>query len=270
MADMGMAADIRPAGLWEPVGMDVLLEVCVDSASGLGAAVAGGAARIELCAALELGGLTPSAGLMRLAVASGCSTYAMIRPRAGDFVFREADLATMLADIDAARAAGLRGVVLGASRPDGTLDSHMLSILLRRARGMGATLHRAFDIAPDRVAALETAISLGFERVLTSGAAVTALEGASELAGLVARAGSRLSIMAGGGIGPANVAAVVAATGVREVHASCRGPALREARADGIGMALGARQETSAEIVERMVSVLGAGGADCVPLAPLP
>ncbi len=236
--------------------MDVLLEVCVDTASGLEAAVGGGAGRIELCAALELGGLTPSVGLMRLATASGCPTYAMIRPRAGDFVFGDADLATMLADIDAARAAGLRGVVLGASRPDGTLDAHMLEILLRRARGMGATLHRAFDIAPDRFAALDTALSLGFERILSSGAAVNALEGAAELAALVTYAGSRLSIMAGGGISPANVAAVVAATGVREVHASCRGPALREARADGIGMALGARQEASAEIVARMVSVL--------------
>jgi copper homeostasis protein len=232
--------------------MSVLLEVCVDTAAGLAAAVRGGAGRIELCSSLELGGLTPSAGLMRLAAATGCPTYAMIRPRAGDFVFDAADLAVMLDDIDRARALGLHGVVLGASRPDGRLDTAMLGVLLDRAFGMGATLHRAFDVAPDQPAALETAVRLGFERVLTSGAAGTALSGARTIAKLVAQAGRRIAVMAGGGINPDILAVVVAESGVREVHASCRGAASREARADRIARALGARQSTDQAVVARL------------------
>jgi copper homeostasis protein len=236
--------------------MRVTLEICVDSPAGLAAAVAGGADRIELCSALELGGLTPSAGLMHLAAASGCPTYAMIRPRAGDFVFGPADLAAMLADIDAARAAGLAGVVLGASHGDASLDAPMLATLLDRAAGLGRTLHRAFDIVPDRAAALELAVDLGFERILTSGAAITSLAGAEVLAGLVAQAGPRLAIMAGGGVNADNAAAIVAATGVREVHASCRGLAAMDARAEAIGMALGARQDTDTARVARLVAAI--------------
>jgi hypothetical protein len=97
----------------------ILLEVCVDSPQSLAAAIEGGADRIELCAALETGGLTPSPGLMALATTAPIPVYAMIRTRPGDFVFDDADMATLLADIDAVRAAGLAGVVFGANRPDG-------------------------------------------------------------------------------------------------------------------------------------------------------
>jgi copper homeostasis protein len=237
----------------------VRLEVCVDTAEGLNAAVSGGADRIELCSALELGGLTPSLGLMRRAAASGCPTYAMIRPRAGDFLFGSADVDLMVDDIDAARHCGLAGVVLGASAADGSLDVDLLEGLLDRAKGMGVTLHRAFDLVPDRNAALEAAIGLGFERVLTSGASVTALDGAAVLAELVAQAGTRLSVMAGGGVNAGNVAAVIAASGVHEIHASCRGPAVREHRADRIAMALGSKQDTQRDLVATMVDALGRG-----------
>ena len=100
---------------------DILLEVCVDDSAGLGAALRGGAGRIELCSALALGGLTPSAGLMQAAAFAGRPVMAMIRPRAGNFIWSTEDLRQMKADIAAARAAGLAGVVLGASRPDGRL-----------------------------------------------------------------------------------------------------------------------------------------------------
>ena len=116
---------------------DVLLEVCVDSAAGLDAAVAGGADRIELCSALDVGGLTPSAGLTRLAAGCGLPVFAMIRPRAGGFVFGAADVAVMQADIAAAREAGLAGVVLGASRPDGRLDEWVLAGWSSRRQDLG-------------------------------------------------------------------------------------------------------------------------------------
>lgn len=101
----------------------IVLEICVDDAAGLAAARAGGADRIELCAALALGGLTPSAGLMAQAAGIGLPVMAMIRPRAGDFVWSPDERAAMLVEIAAARAAGLAGVVIGASLPDGRLES---------------------------------------------------------------------------------------------------------------------------------------------------
>ncbi|AQS87533.1 copper homeostasis protein CutC [Neoasaia chiangmaiensis NBRC 101099] len=200
------------------------LEVCVDDVASLHAAQVPGVARVELCAALAVGGLTPSMGLMRLAVTLETPAYAMIRPRAGDFVFDAEEEAVMLGDIAAARSAGLAGVVLGASRDDGTLDIAMLARLSAACGTMGRTLHRAFDLVPEPLRALETAIELGFERILTSGGARTAPEGAAVLHSLTQAAAGRIEIMAGGGVNPANVVALVRETGVGAVHGSCRGP----------------------------------------------
>ncbi|MBB2205212.1 copper homeostasis protein CutC [Gluconacetobacter takamatsuzukensis] len=204
----------------------MLLEVCVEGADGLAAAVAGGADRVELCAALVVGGLTPSPGLMALAASASCPVFAMIRPRPGDFVYSPAEEAVMRGDIAAVAQAGLAGIVLGACRTDGRLDEAMLGRLLDHARACGvrhATLHRAFDEAADAGVALEVAIGLGFARILTSGGGATAWDGRERLRALVARAGGRIAVMAGGGVSPESAAALVAATGVEEVHGSCRG-----------------------------------------------
>lgn len=203
----------------------VTLEICVDTPAGLTAAVAGGADRIELCAALSLGGLTPSAGLMHLAARVPIPVYAMIRPRAGSFVYDTQEVAAMRAEIRAVRAAGLAGVVFGASRSDGTLDEAVLSALLAEAKGLGATLHRAFDLVPDPLAALETAVALGFERILTSGGALRAEEGMTTLRALVTASSGRIAIMPGSGVRAANAASILGQTGATEIHASCRGPA---------------------------------------------
>ncbi|MFP5078437.1 copper homeostasis protein CutC [Rhizobium sp. YIM 134829] len=201
----------------------VLLEVCVDDAEGLDAAVAGGADRIELCAALALGGLTPSIGLMKRAAEAPIPVFAMIRPRAGSFVFSETEVAIMEAEIDAARASGLAGVVLGANRADHSLDEATLARLLRRAEGLGHTLHRAFDLTPDKAAALEQAITLGFDRILTSGGALKAIDALPALAALEKQAAGRIRLMPGSGVTAANAAALLE-TGVRELHASCARP----------------------------------------------
>ncbi|SER45693.1 copper homeostasis protein [Faunimonas pinastri] len=228
----------------------VVLEICVDTATGLDAAVEGGADRIELCSALEIGGLTPSAGLMAIAGALPCSVHAMIRPRSGGFVFDEGDLATMLRDVDAARAAGLAGVVLGASRSDASLDAEMLARLVAHAEGLSVTLHRAFDLVPDPLAALRTAIDLGFDRILTSGGALTAQEGGAVLAELVEAAGGRIAVLAGSGISAGNVAELLDRTAVREVHASCRMVrAKADPRAAAFGFQNGSRRETDAAAV---------------------
>ncbi|HTJ93042.1 MAG TPA: copper homeostasis protein CutC [Pararobbsia sp.] len=198
------------------------LEVCVDTVTGLRIAAAAPIARIELCGPLAVGGTTPSAGVMRIAARVPVPVYAMIRPRDGDFVFNADDEAAMIADIHAARSAGLAGVVLGASLPDGQLDVSLLARLSTQCAGLGRTLHRAFDLCPDPIAALDAAIDLGFERVLTSGHAKTAPEGAARLAELRQHAAGRISIMAGAGVTPANVRELIDTTGVHEVHASCR------------------------------------------------
>lgn len=200
----------------------ILLEVCVDSPQGLAAAIAGGADRIELCAALETGGLTPSPGLMALAATAPIPVYAMIRSRPGDFVYDPADVDAMLADIDAVRAAGLKGVVLGANGPDGSLDSEVLSRLVAHSQGLGMTLHRAFDLAgPDFAAAVDLAVALGFERILTSGGETTALQGLDALAACFAHAGDRIAIMPGSGVNLATLDAIRQRLSFREIHSSC-------------------------------------------------
>ena len=201
--------------------MPVLLEVCVGDPPSLLAALEGGADRIELCSALELGGLTPTPGLLRLAAKAPTPVYAVVRPRGGDFVFGASEAESMLADIAAIRAAGLPGVVLGASRRDGSLDADVLRRLISVSEGLGLTLHRAFDLVPDLEEAVELAVELGFERILTSGRARTALEGFDDLRMIHALARGRITIMAGSGLNPRNVGALLAQVPLSEVHGSC-------------------------------------------------
>jgi copper homeostasis protein len=199
-----------------------LLEICVDTADGLAAAIAGGADRIELCSALSIGGLTPPPSLIALAAQARVPVFAMVRPRDGDFVYTKAETEQMHMDLAALAQAGgmLRGFVTGANRPDGSLDAGLLGPLLAARGGLAATLHRAFDLVPDPFAALEQAIDLGFARILTSGLAPTAAEGVELIAELTQRAGGRIIVMPGGGIRPDSVRDLVARTGSVEVHAS--------------------------------------------------
>lgn len=236
--------------------MAVLLEVCVDTLAGAEAAVRGGAGRIELCSSLSEGGLTPSVGLMRAAAKLPVPVHAMIRPRSGLFHFADADTDIMLADIRAAREAGLAGVVLGVQTPDGELDVALLARLVAEAQGMAVTLHRVIDVVPDPLAALEQAATLGIGRVLTSGAEPFAPEGVGLIAEMVRRAAGRIGVMPGCGLTPGNVAGVIAATGVTEVHAACNAkvpgdPAFSDFDPPG------GRFETSEDAVRAMVAAIG-------------
>lgn len=199
----------------------MLLEVCVEDISGLKAAVAGGCDRIELCSALPLGGLTPSAGLMAAAASMSVPAYAIIRPRAGSFVYSADELDIMKHDIDTARDAGLPGVVLGASLPGGRLDFDTLAALVTHAGTLGKTLHRAFDLVPDVSEAVEIAVSFGFERILTSGGAKSAAEGIAVLEQAVAIAAGRISIMPGSGVTLTTVGQLWPRLPISEVHSSC-------------------------------------------------
>ncbi|AEQ50312.1 copper homeostasis protein CutC [Pelagibacterium halotolerans] len=225
------------------------LEICVDDAAGLAAAIAGGADRIELCSALALGGLTPTPGLMALAAKAPIPVYAMIRPRPGDFVFSPDDVATMETDIDTARSAGLAGVVLGATRPDGSLDIATLEGLTARAAGLGLTLHRAFDLAPDFPAAIDTAIALGFERILTSGGAPRAIDGLDALRAMIAHAAGRIAIMPGSGVAADNARSFLA-LGATELHASAgRALEIPAGRAADLGYVAPGMKRTDADLV---------------------
>jgi|EndMetStandDraft_4_1072995.scaffolds.fasta_scaffold124362_2 copper homeostasis protein len=200
---------------------EILLEVCVDDVAGLEAAIEGGADRIELCSALALGGLTPSAGLMSAAQRSPIPCYAMIRPRAGNFIYSPAEIDIMTNDIYFAASSGLAGVVFGASLPDGRLDTEALITLSNAIGTMPHTLHRAFDLVPDMNEAIELAVDCGFERILTSGRAATALDGIDTIAESIKIADGRISIMPGSGVSLKTIDAILARAAVKEVHSSC-------------------------------------------------
>jgi len=198
----------------------VLFESCVDSLQAAVASERGGAGRIELCARLDVAGLTPSLDLVRgCAGAVTIPVFVMVRPRAGDFVYTSGDIDAMVRSIGAAAAAGARGIVTGALGRDATVDADAMRRLIAAARPLPVTFHRAIDATRDRDEALDALIALGVDRVLTSGGAPTALEGADAIARLVARAGGRMTIIAGGSVRAGNVREIVRRTGVREVHA---------------------------------------------------
>lgn len=229
----------------------MLIEICTDTLAGVAEAARGGADRIELCAALELGGLTPSPGLIA-AAAGVLPVMAMMRPRAGGFVWSEAEIAAILTDIAMARASGAAGVVLGASLPDGRLDAAALRRMAEAARGLDLTLHRAFDLVPDLAEAVELAVALGFRRILTSGRAIRAEDGLADLLETRRIAAGRIAVMPGSGIGAAN-AGRFAALGFTELHASCSAPAPAEGAVARFGFAGPGARRTRADLVAALV-----------------
>ena len=197
----------------------MIYEICVDSVAGVRAAREAGAHRVELCADLMEGGITPSRGMIREArTVAGIQLHVIIRPRGGDFLFNDDEFAVMRADIDAAKTEGADGIVVGLLAVDGTVDVARTRELIASARPLFVTFHRAFDMTPDPFVALETLIGLGIDRVLTSGQEASVLEGLPLIADLVQRAGERIVVMPGGGITARNVERIVAAARPREIH----------------------------------------------------
>ena len=200
------------------------MEIAVDSVQGLNACVTGGADRIELGASLFVGGLTPSRGLMEAAAELSIEANVLIRPRAGDFCFGSDEVAVMIRDIRSARDAGLTGVVLGAALPNGELDRSVLAHLRDAAGDLICTLHRVIDVTPDIYTASETAIELGFDRVLTSGGTPRAIDGLETLKRLDELVNGRIKITAGSGLDVKTIKAIAMSTRIRSFHASCQFP----------------------------------------------
>jgi copper homeostasis protein len=202
----------------------MIREICVDSVDGVRAAKAAGAERVELCAALLEGGITPSRGtIARARAVGGIRLHVIIRPRGGDFLFDDDEFAAMETDIDTAKSEGADGVVIGLLNADGTIDRERTARLIARARPLAVTFHRAFDMTADAFAALDTLIELGVDRVLTSGQEETVLEGLPLLGELMKRAGDRIVIMPGGGITARNIDRIVAALDPKEIHFAALG-----------------------------------------------
>lgn len=196
------------------------IEVCCFSLSDCRAAQQAGANRIELCSGLSDGGLTPSAGLIQLVKQQiSMPVWTMIRPRGGDFVYDESELAVMQADIEAMKQAGVDGLVLGCLNPNGTVDETLTRQLIQQASPLPVTFHRAFDLTRDPFEALEAIIRTGAVRILTSGQQPTAEAGADLLKALVKQASGRIEIMAGAGVNAQN-AHLLAQTGVDALHMS--------------------------------------------------
>ena len=203
----------------------VLLEVCIATADDATAAGAGGADRLELNGALELGGLTPSAGtLAEVRAACGLPVVGMVRPRPGGFCYSAAEFRTMRRDADALLAGGAVGVVFGILDAGGRVDAGRCGEIVRQVgpAAEGAVFHRAFDYTPEPFEALEQLIDLGVRRVLTSGQRPTAGEGAELIAELVRRARGRIEILPGSGVRAGNAAALVDWTGCDQIHGSFR------------------------------------------------
>jgi copper homeostasis protein len=195
------------------------VEICVSDVASAIAARLGGADRVELCADLVSGGITPSLGMIQRVIGrSGLPTQVLIRPRGGDFVYDDDEIAVMKADIAAAKEAWAAGVVLGVLKPDGTIDTASTNRLVEHARPLSVTFHKAIDLTPDPVAEIDYLVAAGVDRVLTSGGLGAARDNVKTLRAMVERAEGRLAILIGGGLREDDLPHLLDATGASEVH----------------------------------------------------
>lgn len=203
--------------------MKITFEACVDSVESSLNAQQGGADRIELCADLLEGGITPSYAMLKLVMEKlSIPVNVLVRPRGGDFLYTNNEFEVMKKDIEFCKQIGVNGVVIGILNDDGTVDKIRTQELIEAARPMSVTFHRAFDMTRDPLEALDRLIELGVERLLTSGQEADVYIGIPTLKRMVEHAGNRIVIMPGGGVTETNIKEVVEKTGVKEIHASAR------------------------------------------------
>lgn len=203
--------------------IDFEIEICAGNIESVLAADLGGADRVELCENLSEGGTTPSFGSIVLSKEKcNLDVFVIIRSRGGDFVYSEIEFEVMLKDVQSAVEIGADGIVIGCLRPNGTIDYEKCSRLIEAAKGLPVTFHRAFDVTPDPFEGLNTILSLGVNRVLTSGQKNRAEDGIELIKKLQENAGANLKIMPGSGINESNIQKIALYTGVNSFHASLR------------------------------------------------
>ncbi len=203
--------------------MKINLEVCLDNIESIDTCSEVGIDRVELCSALALGGLTPAYSTVFYAVKrSKIISYAMIRPRAGDFCYSSSELQMMKEEIKAMAEIGVNGVVFGVLTPNLEINFHAAEGIVKAAKqfNLGTTFHRAFDFVPDYRKSIDILVKLGIDRILTSGLADKAPAGAKVIADAIKYADGRICIMAGSGVNSVNVSSLIKETDVKEVHCS--------------------------------------------------
>jgi copper homeostasis protein len=199
------------------------IEICCGSIQSAANAKAGGAVRVELCQGLIEGGTTPSPATIDYAVKElGLQVFVLVRPRGGDFCYNELEIRTMEEDVAYCKKAGAAGIVVGFLHPDGSIDTELTRRFVELSAPLPVTFHRAFDECAEPLKALEQIIDCGCKRILTSGCQPTAMEGADMLQQLVKQANGRITILAGSGVTPENVASLKHKTSVPEIHGSCK------------------------------------------------
>lgn len=195
------------------------IEVCVENTDGLLAAERAGADRGELCASLFEGGLTPSFGMVEQALAlARIPFHVIVRPRGGDFLYSDVEYAAMRADVRRLRELGVAGVVIGCLTAEGAIDEARMTALVEDAGPLAVTCHRAFDMTPEPIAAVEALVRCGVGRVLTSGQHATAEAGVAVIKAVVEASAGRLIVMACGGLDATNIARIRRETGAPELH----------------------------------------------------
>jgi copper homeostasis protein len=251
----------------------ILVEVCVDSVECALAAEAAGAGRVEVCADLVEGGTTPSAGTIALCCERlRIPVFVMIRPRGGDFVYSAAECEVMRRDVACAKRFGAAGVVFGVLGRDGAVDGERTRLLVEDARPLAVTFHRAFDVCREPLGSLEALIAAGVDRVLTSGQAATAEAGLPLIERLVRHGAGRIGVVAAGGVREGNVAAIVARSGVTEVHLRGATTRLSPVRFRNPEVEFGGQRAppdavrvvTDPDLVRRVVRIAG-GGSSSTP-----
>lgn len=237
-----------------------MMEVCVDSVESARNAYSGGASRLELCAALSEGGLTPSPGMVRIIKSIvTIPVFVMLRPRGGDdFVYSCYEVEVMKHDANVLKDSGADGFVFGALTPSGEIDKNVCREIMDVISPLPATFHRAFDVCRDIRTALPAVIEAGFSRLLTSGHELTASRGIPVIKTLVLEASGRIIIMPGAGITKLNVGEILRQTGAREFHASAKVPKKCNGLPSMCPMGSTSEQTvfvTSEELVSEMVTI---------------
>jgi copper homeostasis protein len=237
-----------------------MMEVCVDSVESAVNACKGGASRLELCAALSEGGLTPTPGMLRIIKSLvTIPVFVMLRPRGGDdFVYSSYEVEVMMNDAAVLKEWGADGFVFGALTASGEIDKNVCKEVMDIVSPLPATFHRAFDVCGDITMALSTIIELGFSRILTSGQELTASEGIPVIKKLISNANGRIIIMPGAGITKANIGEILRQTGAVEFHASAK--VLKTCSSSPSKCIIGFKHEenvfvTSKELVREMVRI---------------
>ena len=251
---------------------NVLLEVCVSSVTDVLAAAAAGANRVELCGGLELGGLTPSLGLVESVLAvSTVPVVVMLRPRAGGFHYDRHEFSVMCRDAQLFLGLGVQGIVFGLLDENGNVDSCRSRELVQLAGRRDAVFHRAFDFVGNQIEALDTLSEIGCKRILTSGGKSLASQGAGTVRNLLQHAAGRIEVLPGGGINANNVIEIIKTTDCQQIHIGASAPCDDGSISDGSSIQLCderfrqgfAHRKVVGELVGDVAQALHRHGARC-------